>query len=76
MLAFMWQDDLISSAKFVTACLHKMSASEGQASDACGGWKRSNVICSHLLLKQVVSATCFCAIDRAALIVSAADGSP
>ena len=33
MLDFMWQDDLISVAKIVNACLHKMNPLEGQTSD-------------------------------------------
>ncbi len=37
MQAFMWQEDLIGVAKFVTACLRKMNPSyEGQTSDQPG----------------------------------------
>ena len=36
MQQFMWQDDKIGVAKFVNACLQKMSPCEGQTSDQPG----------------------------------------
>ena len=44
MLAFMWQDDLISVAKFVNACIRKMSR-----------WKAHRKGCSQTRVEHLIS---------------------